>query len=118
MPIAVLISVFFILLSISAFFSMSETAMLAASKPRLSSMAKNGHRGAILALNLLSQTDRLLGTILLGNNFVNAAAAVISPLIIGSLIGNSEWGVAIATLMVTFLILVFAEATPKIIAAN
>jgi Mg2+/Co2+ transporter CorB len=118
MSLTVLIPAFFILLGISAFFSMSETAMLAASKPRLASMANNGHKGAILTLNLLKRTDRLLGTILLGNNFVNAAAAAVSPLIIAGLIGNSEWGVAIATLLVTFLILVFAEATPKIIAAN
>lgn len=118
MNLTVLISIFFLLLCISTFYSMSETAMVAANKPRLSSMAKTGHKGAILTLKLLDRTDQLLGTILLGNNFVNAAAAAVSPLIILQVIGESEWGIAIATLLVTFLILVFAEATPKIIAAN
>jgi hypothetical protein len=106
------------LLAFSGFFSMSETAMMAANRYRLRSAANEGSRGARLALELLSQTDKLLGIILLFNNLVNAAAATLVSVITIQLFGNEEWALGASTLGVTFLILVFAEITPKVIGAN
>lgn len=97
---------------------MSETAMMAANRFRLKSLTTQGHRGAKLAQTLLAQTDKLLGVILLGNNFVNSAAASLSTVITFRLVGQNEAALGIATLGVTFAILVFSEATPKVIAAT
>jgi len=97
---------------------MSETAMMAANRYKLRHRAQEGHLGAKLALALLAQTDRLLGVILLGNNLVNTGAATLVSLITIELFGNDKWILGIATLLVTFAILVFAEITPKIIGAT
>lgn len=108
-----------VLLLISAFFSMCETAMMAANKFRLNHKAKNeNNKGAKLAINLLNQTDKLLGVILLGNNLVNTAAATLVSLIAVELFGANEFALAIGTLLITFIILVCAEITPKIIGAK
>lgn len=106
------------LLALSGFFSMAETAMMAANRYRLRSAAQLGSRGARLALDLLDQTDKLLGIILLFNNLINAAAATLVSVITIQLFGNEEWILGVSTLLVTFLILVFAEITPKVIGAN
>jgi Mg2+/Co2+ transporter CorB len=105
------------LLILSGFFSMAETAMMAANRYRLKSAASRD-RGARLALGLLAKTDRLLGVLLLFNNLINAAAATLVSLITISLFGHDEWALGAGTLVVTFLILVFAEITPKVIGAN
>ena len=108
-----------VLLLISAFFSMCETAMMAANKFRLNHKAKNeNNKGAKLAINLLNQTDKLLGVILLGNNLVNTAAATLVSLISVELFGANEFALAIGTLLITFIILVCSEITPKIIGAK
>lgn len=108
-----------VLLLISAFFSMCETAMMAANKFRLNYKAKNeNNKGAKLAINLLNQTDKLLGVILLGNNLVNTAAATLVSLIAVELFGANEFALAIGTLLITFIILVCSEITPKIIGAK
>ena len=108
-----------VLLLISAFFSMCETAMMAANKFRLNHKAKNeNNKGAKLAINLLNQTDKLLGVILLGNNLVNTAAATLVSLIAVELFGANEFALAIVTLLITFIILVCSEITPKIIGAK
>lgn len=108
-----------VLLLISAFFSMCETAMMAANKFRLNHKAKNeNNKGAKLAINLLNQTDKLLGVILLGNNLVNTAAATLVSLIAVKLFGANEFALAIGTLLITFIILVCSEITPKIIGAK
>ncbi len=107
-----------ILLLLSAFFSMSETAMIAANRHRLKHLAKNGSGGARRALALLASTDRLLGVILLANNLVNAGAATLTAYLAGRLFGEGELALAGGTLVITFLILVFSEITPKVIAAN
>ncbi|CAG1007792.1 hypothetical protein BURK2_03647 [Burkholderiales bacterium] len=107
-----------ILLLLSAFFSMSETAMIAANRHRLKYLAKNGSGGARRALALLAGTDRLLGVILLANNLVNAGAATLTAYLAGRLFGEGELALAGGTLVITFLILVFSEITPKVIAAN
>lgn len=82
---------------------------------RMKSLARKGHRGARLARYLLERPDRLLGLILLGNNFVNILASAIASLIAMRYYG--EAGIAIATGLLTFVILVFAEVTPKTLAA-
>lgn len=97
---------------------MSETAMMAINRYRLASRAQAGHRPAILTQRLLQQTDRLLGVILLGNNFVNTICASVATLITFRLIGQNELALGLATSLVTFSILIFSEATPKIIAAT
>jgi Mg2+/Co2+ transporter CorB len=107
-----------ILLALSAFFSMTETAMMASNRHRLRYLAAQGHRGARLALTLLGQTDKMLGVILLGNNLVNAGAATLVSVITIELFGEEKWALGIGTLVITFLILVFSEITPKIIAAS
>jgi Mg2+/Co2+ transporter CorB len=106
-----------VLLILSGFFSIAETSMMALNRYRLKHLVKLGHRGAVLASSLLARTDRLLGVILLGNNLVNAAAAVLVSVIAVRLFGESEIALGLGTLAVTFLILVFCEITPKVIGA-
>jgi Mg2+/Co2+ transporter CorB len=106
-----------LLLVLSAFFSLSETSMMSINRYRLRHLVKEGHRGARLVSRLLARTDQLLGVILLGNNLVNAAAASLVTVIVVRLLGSSELAVTVATLVVTFLILVFSEVTPKVLAA-
>ena len=106
------------LLALSAFFSMSETAMMAANRFRLRHLAQNGHRGAQKAMALLDKTDKMLGVILLGNNLVNAAAATLVSVIAMELFGDEKWALGASTLIITFAILVFSEITPKIIGAS
>ncbi|MHB1188148.1 HlyC/CorC family transporter [Thiobacillus sp.] len=106
------------LLSLSAFFSASETAMMAINRYRLRHAAETGHRGAILTLSLLNRTDKLLGVILLGNNLVNIAAATLATIISIRLFGDSDVALSLATLLLTFLILVFSEVTPKVLGAS
>lgn len=117
-PLSLLFLSLALLLAFSAFFSMSETGMMAANRFRLKSKAAAGSRGAARALALLGRTDKLLGVILLGNNLVNSAAASLSTVIVFRLFGQNELALGIATLAVTFAILVFSEATPKVLAAN
>lgn len=102
----------------SGFFSMAETSMMAINRYRLNSRAQAGHRAAILTQKLLQRTDRLLGVILLGNNFINSVSASIATIISFKLAGQNELALAAATSLVTFAILIFSEATPKIIAAS
>jgi len=106
------------LLFLSAFFSASETAMMAINRYRLRHAAETGHRGAALTLSLLNQTDKLLGVILLGNNLVNIAAATLATIISIRLFGDSDLALSLATLLLTFLILVFSEVTPKVLGAS
>jgi Mg2+/Co2+ transporter CorB len=107
-----------VLLILSGSFSMSETVMMAANRYRLRSLAAQGHRGAVLALDLLAHTDRLLGVILLFNNLVNTAAATLVSVLTMELFGDERWVLGAATLLVTFAILVFAEITPKVVGAT
>ncbi len=111
----ILIATLFALFILSAFFSSSETSMMALNRYRLKHLAKEGHRGAKLAENLLEKPDRLLGLILLGNNLVNIFAASITTVIGLRLYG--DLGFAIAPIVLTVLVLIFAEVAPKTIAA-
>ena len=103
------------LLFLSAFFSASETAMMALNRYRLNNLAENGHKGAKKCLELLEHTDRLLGTILLGNNLVNNAAAALATVIALKMVG--EVAIAFATGAITLIVLILAEIPPKTVAA-
>lgn len=89
--------------------------MMALNKYRLKHHAKSGHRGAIKAQKLLKSPDRLLGVILLGNNFVNIFASSIATIIAMRLLG--EAGIALAAGLLTLVVLIFAEVAPKTLAA-
>jgi Mg2+/Co2+ transporter CorB len=99
----------------SAYFSSSETAMMALNRYRLRHLIKHNHRGAIRAGKLLDQPDRLIGLILIGNNLVNFIAASVGTAIAVRLWGNL--GFILAPVLLTIIVLVFAEVTPKTIAA-
>ena len=116
-PIFWQLSILALLLLIAAFFSIAETSLMSLNRYRLKHLVKEGNRGARLASALLSKTDKLLGVILLCNNFANAASATLVTIITVELFGEGEWVLMIGTLLVTFAILVFGEITPKVIAA-
>ena len=113
-----LVILFLVLIVVSGFFSISETSMMALNKYQLRHLAKKKHLGAKKTLNLLTQTDRLLGSILLGNNLSNTAAAALVTAITFKMLGESELSLTIATLIVTVALLIFSEITPKIIGAS
>ena len=110
-----LLAFIFVLVILSGYFSGSETAMMALNRYRLRHLANEGHGGAKRASRLLERPDRLLGVILIGNNFVNFSAASIATLIALDLLG--EAGVAWAPVICTIVFLIFAEVAPKTIAA-
>ncbi|OWW22528.1 HlyC/CorC family transporter [Noviherbaspirillum denitrificans] len=107
-----------VLLLISGFFSISETAMMALSRYRIRHMASAGNRRATLVLSLLEQTERLLGVILLGNNLVNTATSALAATFAIHYFGENEYALAIASTAVAFAIIIFAELTPKVIGAS
>ena len=100
-----------VLLALSAFFSGSETALTAINRATIHQMAAQGSRGARTALTLTDDNERLIGSILLGNNLVNILAASLATSLFTAAFGES--GVAYATLVMTFLVLVFSEVAPK-----
>lgn len=112
---SVLIGALITLIMLSAFFSGSETALMTLNRYRLRHLAQEGHRGAILAQRLLERPDRLIGLILLGNNFVNVLASTLATLIFLRLFG--EAGIAIAAGALTLTLLIFGEVAPKTMAA-
>lgn len=116
-PLEALIGALFVLLLLSGFFSMAETSMMAVNRYRLRTLAKEGHKGAQLAEWLLARTDKFLGVVLLGNNLLNAANASLVTVIAFRFFGEDQFAMTVATLSVTFLILVFSEVTPKVIGA-
>jgi Mg2+/Co2+ transporter CorB len=115
LDISILFGILALLIILSALFSSSETSMMALNRYRLKHKVKSGHKGAKLAQKLLETPDRLLGVILLGNNFVNIFASSIATIIAMKLIG--EAGIAIAAGLLTLVVLVFAEVAPKTLAA-
>jgi len=106
-----------VLLVVSGLFSIAETSMMAVNRYRLRALVRLGNRGAQYASELLARTDRLLGVILLGNNLINAAAAALVTVIGIQLFGDDKFVLMGATVVITFLILVFSEITPKVIGA-
>ncbi len=114
-PLAGLLGLLVVLLMLSAFFSGSETALMSLNRYQLRHKAREGHRGAKLAEHLLKRPDRLIGLILLGNNLVNFSAMALVTLITQKFGG--ELALAIGTGIFTLIVLVFAEAAPKTLAA-
>lgn len=114
-PTSFLFLILFILLCLSAFFSSTETALMSVNRYRLRHLAKKGHRAAKLTERLLMRPDRLIGIILIGNNVVNVGATMLTTLI-GFRLGG-EAGAAIAAGILILVVLVFAEVTPKTLAA-
>lgn len=118
-----MIFIFIALLILSAFYSMSETAFTSVSRIRIKTIAdddeddKNSKKAKIVD-SLLSDTDHLISTILIGNNLVNIAASSLTTSFVISILGNEGIGVAVATGIVTLLILIFGEITPKTLANN
>ena len=100
-----------VLLVLSAFFSGSETALTAASRGKLRSAADKGSKGAERALKITEDNERLIGSVLLGNNVVNILATSLATAVLTKLFGQN--GVAAATLIMTLLVLIFAEVLPK-----
>jgi Mg2+/Co2+ transporter CorB len=117
-PLSTLLVTLVVLLFISAFFSISETSMMALNRYRLRHLTKTGHRGARLTSQLLARVDRLLGVVLLGNTLVNAGATTLATVIAIRLFGGGELVLSLSTAAVTFLLLVFSEITPKVIGAT
>jgi Mg2+/Co2+ transporter CorB len=107
-----------LLVVLSGFFSMAETAMMASNRHRLRHLAKEGNAGAALAVKLLGTTDKLLGVILLGNTLLNAAAAMLTGNIAITVFGEEKWALEAGTIFVTFCLLVFSEITPKVVGAT
>ena len=114
-PIGVLFSILIFLILVSGFFSGSETGLMSLNRYRLRHLADKKHKGALRAFRLLQKPDKLIGLILLGNNFVNILASAIATIIGIRLFG--ETGVLIATIILTIVVLIFAEVTPKTLAA-
>jgi Mg2+/Co2+ transporter CorB len=107
-----------VLILVSAFFSIAETSMMALNRFRLGHMVKEGRPGATRVARLLARTERLLGTVLLGNNLVNTAmTALVTSLAIRQF-GNNDTVLLVATTVIALLIIVFCEITPKVIGAS
>ncbi|WP_426195659.1 HlyC/CorC family transporter [Massilia sp. DWR3-1-1] len=117
-PLWALVLTLAVLILCSAFFAMAETALMAANKHRLRLLAKRGHRGAITTLWLLERTDKLLSLVLIANTLLNAMATALVAALAILLFGHEETVLSIATAVVAFLLIVFAEISPKIIGAT
>lgn len=117
MSLGMLFGILALMLILSAFFSGSETALMALNRYRLRHLVKLKHKGAIKAQRLLQRPDRLLGMILLGNIFVNTAAASVATIIAIRLYPEQESAVLIADAILILVTLIFSEATPKTYAA-
>lgn len=114
----VMVVLFILLIASSALFSMSETAFMSVNKIRIRTLAEDGHKKAKIVDYLLEDQDRLLSSILVGNNLVNIGASSLTTSFVISIFGNEGTGVAIATGFVTLMILIFGEITPKSLATK
>jgi Mg2+/Co2+ transporter CorB len=117
-PLWVLILALVLLILCSAFFAMAETALMAANKYRLRHLAKRGNKAAITTLWLLDRTDKLLSLVLIANTAINAMATALVTAIAILFFGREESVISIATAVVAFLLIVFAEISPKVIGAT
>lgn len=116
MPLSMLFGILALMLVLSAFFSGSETSLMTLNRYRLRHLVKLNHSGAIKAQRLLQRPDRVLGLILLCNNFVNNFASSIATVIAIKLYADEESSVAIAAALLTLVMLIFSEVTPKTLA--
>lgn len=107
-----------LLLLLGAWFSAAETSMMALNRHRLNALIRKGNKAAKLTARLLTQIDKLLGSILFGNTLLNVAAAAVTNLFILRVFGASDLALLLGTLGITFVLLVVSEILPKIIAAS
>jgi Mg2+/Co2+ transporter CorB len=114
-PLGILIGLLIFLIIASAYFSSSETGIMSLNRYRMRHLKRTGHSGAKRVSQLLEKPDRLLSVILIGNNFVNILAASIATTIAIAVLGDPS--PLITTTVLTLIILIFAEVTPKTIAA-
>ncbi len=114
-PLSALFAALIVLILLSGFFSGSETGLMALNRYRLRHQAKTGHKAAQRVSKLLKRPDRLIGIILLGNNFVNILASSLATIIAIRLLG--EAGIPVAAILLTLVLLIFGEVTPKTVAA-
>ncbi|MGZ8187395.1 MAG: HlyC/CorC family transporter [Methylosarcina sp.] len=117
LPLSWLFGLLALMLILSAFFSGSETALMTLNRYRLKHLVKLKHSGAVKAQKLLERPDRLISLILLGNNFVNIFASSITTVLAIRLYSEDESVIAIAAAILTIVILIFSEVTPKTLAA-
>jgi len=117
-PLAWMFGALGVLLALSAFFSIAETAMMAFNRYRLRHLVAQGRVGALMVADLLKRTDRLLGGILVGNTLAITAATTVAGFIAAHLFGEDRWVVFLTPIVVGFVIIVFAEITPKVIGAT
>jgi len=114
-PLASLYITLLILIVLSGFFSSSETSLMAINQYRLKHLASSGHGGARLVQKLLSRPERVIGLLLLGNNMVKILAASIATVIAIHQFG--DYGIWISTLVMTVVVMIFAEVVPRTLAA-
>ena len=108
-----------VIIACAGFFSSSETSMMAINRYRLNHLVRKGNKSAKLTAKLLAQTDKLLGSILLGNTLLNVAAATLTEFIVIHMFGHdNSTALLLGTLSITFMLLVFSEIMPKVIAAS
>ncbi len=117
-PLAWMLGTLAVLLALSAFFSIAETAMMATNRYRLKHLVSQGNGAALRVAGLLKRTERLLGGILIGNTLVVVAASSLSTVVAVRLFGENRLVYAVGTLVISFLIIVFSEITPKVIGAT
>ncbi|MDP2805715.1 MAG: HlyC/CorC family transporter [Gallionellaceae bacterium] len=113
-----LLGILLLLLIFGAWFSAAETSMMAINRHRLNHLIRAGSHSAKLTGKLLSKIDKLLGSILFGNTLLNVAAAAITNIVILRIFGASELALLVGTLLITFILLIFSEIMPKVIAAS
>jgi Mg2+/Co2+ transporter CorB len=111
------LALFILCLLLSAFFSSAETAFISLQRVRIKHLVESGVSGADEVAKITKRPERLLTTILLGNNFVNIAAAALGTLLAITVLGPG-WGVLVATIGVTLILLIFCEISPKILATR
>ena len=114
----VLFTALVVILICSAFFSASETSMMALNRLRLNHLVRKGNKSAKLTAKLLTHTDRLLGSMLFGNTLLNAAAASLTGIMVLRIFGHNDWYLLAGTVAISFVLLVFSEIMPKVIAAS
>jgi Mg2+/Co2+ transporter CorB len=116
-PLSWQVGILVMLLLSTSFFSISETSLMSLNRYKMRHMAKQGHRGARLASVLLAKTDKLLGVILLGNTLCIVGSSALEVVISHRLFGEGKYVLGLGSLALTFIILVFSEISPKVIAA-
>ena len=114
--IILMLILFFMLLIVSAFFSLTETALFSINKVRLDYLIKQKNKRALSIYKSINEPDKLLSTILTGNNIVNTIVSTIGTTI--AIYYLHEWGVILAPLIVAFILLLFGETFPKLLATQ